>query len=525
MNIPGTFRLARFSNGQWSLESAKEEYVAISHVWTRDEKENGADTNPESIGYKLLTSGHGHITRTEKTFWMDTVCIMQGNEEDKAMQIPMMHKIYSRAKAVIVLLSSTNGFDLRECVRLMKANNRVLRDAERDVYNERMTANDISNFNDLMLILDRVTADSWFERCWTLQEVAVARDVLWCSVDGFRACFNMMDFISAAEVYNMANWEANSAHANGNLIRLAAGMAAVARNMVDESRVIELMPNRVCWEPEDAVYSIMGLCNVYVKPEYNIGGEDVAWWRLQMQGLIHGQLIRTAFLYPASPLTDKYYRMPFKSCAKASANTPINAFPHIDVDNEENIVVACNQVYRCIVESEMLDVMEDVEENLVNRCQWITANMQQGNCTERLCLALVANLMNNRDKKLLSEVLIRSVSDDISDVNYQWTCISEEELDACGKFTSTITVTASGSACCRCYLGYIPDAQTDVALYLYDVEVGTELLLVDVGTQDPYTNRILTVVEPNRGRRLGMSGSVGNIRGGKRPDKDKITLM
>ena len=124
----------------------------------------------------------------------------------------------------------------------------------------------------------------------------------------------------------------------------------------------------------------------------------------------------------------------------------------------------------------------------------------------------------------MSDVLKRSVEDDCSDDNYQWSCESDEELDACGRFTSIMTVTASGSACCRCYLGHIPDAGTDVALYVNDVEACDELWLVDVGTQDPYAQRILTVVEPNGGRWLGMSGPVGNICGGVQHDVFEIKL-
>lgn len=331
----------------------------------------------------------------------------------------------------------------------------------------------------------------------------------------------LADFINAAEAYNMANWETNGVHANGRLCMLGAGLAAVAQKLIDGSRVIELMPYRKCWEPEDAVYSIMGLLGVSIIPEYGIG-KNRAWWRLQRAGLDEGKLGRTAFLYPYTPSVDKYYQMSFESCAKASANTPIHIFPNIGVDVDGNIIVKCRKIYKCNVGNETLDPMTDTGPNIVNRCLWLTTQIKSGHCSERLCISLVPDKLNNSNKNNVIQVLKRSRDDLCDDVKYQWKCNNEGEFEACEKFTSVITTTAARSACCRCVIATIQKTNVDIAIYVGDAELecGTELWLLDVGVKDAYFNKIMTVVKPQEDAdlasilifdRLGMSGPIGVI--------------
>lgn len=139
MSCPGSFRLIRLlSSGECTLTCAnpQEEYVAIYHVWTKKEKQAaGANADPSSVVNMLRLLGHEKITRREKSFWIETVCIMQNSTEDKQLHIPKMHEIYSNAKHVIVLLSSTEGDHLKKCVRLLKINRKILDDANNNTYN------------------------------------------------------------------------------------------------------------------------------------------------------------------------------------------------------------------------------------------------------------------------------------------------------------------------------------------------------------------------------------------------------
>lgn len=83
------------------------EYDAISYVWGKEDASVTIQCNDGFLqitphAYEMLE--HLRLYRPVPTrfLWIDAVCINQADANEKAVQIPLMHQIYSKAKSVVV---------------------------------------------------------------------------------------------------------------------------------------------------------------------------------------------------------------------------------------------------------------------------------------------------------------------------------------------------------------------------------------------------------------------------------------
>jgi hypothetical protein len=64
------------------------------------------------------------FTQTE-WFWLDAICINQGDEKEKAIQVPLLWKIFSDAESVLVYRGEPGGYTkiataaFRQCAQLL----------------------------------------------------------------------------------------------------------------------------------------------------------------------------------------------------------------------------------------------------------------------------------------------------------------------------------------------------------------------------------------------------------------------
>lgn len=94
-----------------SASSSIEKYEALSYTWDT-ESVTSHNTVPISLnGYSFavtanLESALRHLRHdvSSRTFWIDAICIDQGNNAEKEQQVRVMHQIYDRAQHVIVWL-------------------------------------------------------------------------------------------------------------------------------------------------------------------------------------------------------------------------------------------------------------------------------------------------------------------------------------------------------------------------------------------------------------------------------------
>lgn len=141
-------------------------YVAISHVWSgglgnphsntiatcqlRRLYEICGQTLRDSRPFEALSACTFSATQRKVHFWLDTLCIPVGDENQgaKKISIARMSRIYSEATRVLVL----------------------------DVDLQKVTSKDINAEQ----LLSRIICSSWMYRCWTLQEASLSRPQTCC---------------------------------------------------------------------------------------------------------------------------------------------------------------------------------------------------------------------------------------------------------------------------------------------------------------------------------------------------------
>lgn len=101
----GIKRVLTMSNSELIIRplEANEKYVAISHTW-------GDTTNTiEGIGWTvgswICLETCKALVEVYNTVWIDSLCIKQNDELDKAAQIKNMHNIYGDAEDVVVVFT------------------------------------------------------------------------------------------------------------------------------------------------------------------------------------------------------------------------------------------------------------------------------------------------------------------------------------------------------------------------------------------------------------------------------------
>ena len=159
-------------------------YEAISYVWgLKRQKEmpvmldGGRFGVPENV-YSILRRRSSFFA--SRLVWIDTICINQNNNHEKADQVRMMKDIYAKASRVFVCLGeSPNAWlavtMLNELV-LMKS--LLTPKALGDQIVGMTSGFDMDEMLKLRVVaLLELLHNPWFERVWVFQEVTVARAV------------------------------------------------------------------------------------------------------------------------------------------------------------------------------------------------------------------------------------------------------------------------------------------------------------------------------------------------------------
>ncbi|RYP87396.1 hypothetical protein DL769_000492 [Monosporascus sp. CRB-8-3] len=147
------------------------DYEAISYTWA---DESGNDTESRTIyisssPFAVTVNCEAALKRVRmpgraRTIWIDAVCINQENKDEQNHQVQLMHKIYSRAKKVLIYLGESmdedlNGLEYISWVRLNQID-RLSHDA----------------CWEMKRAIRSLLRRRYFSRVWVLQEVYLARD-------------------------------------------------------------------------------------------------------------------------------------------------------------------------------------------------------------------------------------------------------------------------------------------------------------------------------------------------------------
>ena len=163
-------------------------YCALSYVWGEhcDGYTISIDQTDISIRQNLFNAlQHLRSLEETRTFWIDALCINQLDMAEKSAQVRKMQEIYGKSKEVLIWLGpegngsasammlgttistywSDQGLDLTDAES--EFSKRSLADLSRllDACTRRSDSSPVEAFRSLL-------ARDWFERVWTVQEVA-----------------------------------------------------------------------------------------------------------------------------------------------------------------------------------------------------------------------------------------------------------------------------------------------------------------------------------------------------------------
>lgn len=151
-------------------------YVALSYVWGgsgRDHCTTMANTKARSLPFGIEESALPltivdaiQLTRQlgERYLWVDTLCIIQDSQEDKAVQISLMDRIYGQSALTIIAASGTS---VRDGLPGLRTGSRIP--------NQHIECVQGLHLSIPLPASDAVIDSTWDTRGWTFQEEILSR--------------------------------------------------------------------------------------------------------------------------------------------------------------------------------------------------------------------------------------------------------------------------------------------------------------------------------------------------------------
>ncbi|KAH8886973.1 HET-domain-containing protein, partial [Thozetella sp. PMI_491] len=250
----------RLLSSDWSekpsfswFKATPPQYAILSHTWDDDEvsfQDLMGGLGENKTGYRKVEFCANQAQKDNlQYFWVDTCCIDIWNPREREKAISSMFRWYQNAKTCYVILSDISVPDAA------------------DIYRQNSWEPSFKK-------------SKWFTRGWTLQELIAPESVEFFSSEGH--------FLGSKRSLE-------------HLIREITSLPAkvLQNRSLDEFSVSERMKwatNRTTTEPEDSIYCLLGILNVFVIPSYG-EGRDNALNRLQDE---LDRVDKTPFIVPFS---------------------------------------------------------------------------------------------------------------------------------------------------------------------------------------------------------------------------------
>lgn len=159
------------------------QFDAISYVWGSAPASVSVKCNNGTLlvtptAFEMLGYLYLYKPEPQRPIWVDAICIDQNDAEEKAVQVPLMHRIYSSAQTVLVWPGRLDQIAL-DCARDLQEIPRPwdCKWAD-DAIRQRWPLYWSSEWSPFWQGLLQLINIDWFERLWTFQEVALAKEAL-----------------------------------------------------------------------------------------------------------------------------------------------------------------------------------------------------------------------------------------------------------------------------------------------------------------------------------------------------------
>jgi hypothetical protein len=246
------------------------EFDAISYVWGKAPasvpvKCNNATLLVTPTAFEMLGYLYFFSPNPERPIWVDAICINQKNADEKAVQVPLMHQIYSHAQSVVVWMGQSTAESVGFMTEMRKLPSLHLNSNKHDHHElMRQHQGHEAFWKGMASVLSR----EWFRRLWTFQEIILAKSPtmlcgkLWLDMD------HLLEFLHAWLKWNFPgdllahiDWQDLT---EINFIRLYRRRGGpIEPNLVPD--LLHTTRLRQASEPVDRVWALYGLFDEHVQ--------------------------------------------------------------------------------------------------------------------------------------------------------------------------------------------------------------------------------------------------------------------
>lgn len=333
------------------------DYEALSYAWGNNDKTHMIYLlGSLPIGSNLHSAlQHLRLEDKPRTLWVDAVCINQQSVTERNQQVPLMGKVYSAAKKVLVWLGKEIATD-QEAFRVIgefENGKERLQDRDKTMEDEEKLKKrilDDPGWRALAPFFQR----PWFKRVWVIQEVALA------AVAEVHCGSHSCSWGAIARLNAYFNDNGAAALLGGNQFHWVGNIDIVRRAQIGDLREDEIPLLRsldgLLWQTKifdatvshDKIYGLLGLASQAdmetVKVDYNMPCSEL-FKQVAVHRILRGQLFETLSEAGSSPIRDP--NMPsWAPDWSTYFNFPIS-FVSADPRGLSLLVTLLKIIYRC----------------------------------------------------------------------------------------------------------------------------------------------------------------------------------
>lgn len=159
-----------------SVATVEAPFEALSYVWGDPAHRETIEVQQQIMSItRNLDEALRHLRDTCETreLWVDAICINQNDISERTHQVGIMDDIYRKAQKVVVWLGKEAADSAIELIRLQAEN------ADHHWCQEDEGKEDTHQAGQVLQLRMFLTNTQWYRRIWTLQEVVLAKSVIY----------------------------------------------------------------------------------------------------------------------------------------------------------------------------------------------------------------------------------------------------------------------------------------------------------------------------------------------------------
>ena len=254
-------------------------YDTVSYWWGNDKETVSIICNGFEIQIRrtllILLKALKYRRNPSRYLWIDAICLNQADNDEKAVQVPLMAKIYKRASSIIMWLGPP-AVDLERALIFLVEGARAWIESNVDCDEEQKSvALQVLQDSGEMKVLCAFLSRPWFRRLWCLQEVLLSNDLY------FLCHTPRIPFLSWKKVHDSVKYlqshigflvqSSTEDRDQRSILKISEGVSYTIAFMehyrtwmkisqdIGAANILFFVNNRQCSEPVDRVWGMLGL--------------------------------------------------------------------------------------------------------------------------------------------------------------------------------------------------------------------------------------------------------------------------